>query len=385
MTSDDDQRRAPAAAARPRRITPLGGWRGYAVTVALVALATVVGRLARAHLALPDQVMLYLVVVMIAAARFGRGPSLVAATLSIVVFDFFFIPPYFTFTVSEERHVLTFAMMFAVGLVISGLTVRIRRQEHEAEEAKLRASTEEMRSSLLSAVSHDLRTPLATITGAATTLRDGGASVDASQRAELLDMICEEADRLERLVRNLLDMTRLASGALDVRREWVPLEEIVGSALERVEGKLAGRSVRTDLPVDLPLVSADPVLLEQVLVNLLENAAKHTPAATPLEIAARAVGAEIVLEVADRGPGLPPGDEARIFEKFFRGRQARVSGAGLGLAICRGVVDAHGGTLIAANRPGGGALFRVTLPRPGQAPATPPELDGGAAPEEPRP
>src|SRR5262249_47747472 len=156
----------------------------------------------------------YLLVVVIAAARFGRGPSFVAASLSVLAFDFFFIPPTFTLLVSEKRFFLTFAMMLVVGLLTSGLTLRIRRQEREArlgqermaalhrqaEEAAIRATAEEMRSSLLSAVSHDLRTPLAAITGAATTLRDEGASIDAGQRADLLETICEEADRLERLV-----------------------------------------------------------------------------------------------------------------------------------------------------------------------------------------
>jgi two-component system sensor histidine kinase KdpD len=492
-------------------------WRSYVVTTALVALATGAGALARMRLDLPDLVLLYLLVVVIAAARFGRGPSLAAATLSILAFDFFFIPPTFTFDVSEPRHVLTFVLMLIVGLLTSGLTLRIRRQEHEAralyglsrdltsavdaeqaalatthhaaeicgggaavftfdgdgaarpmassgaalpldgresealtwafrqrrpsgrgtdavagarltcvplmsgaeafgvlafsptrpalggverqrhfldafaglaalalerarlakkaEEAAIRATTEEMRSSLLSAVSHDLRTPLAAITGAATTLRDEGASVDEGQRAELLDTICEEADRLERLVRNLLDMTQLQSGALEVRREWIPLEEIVGSALTRLESKLGARPVRIDLPADLPAVSADALLLEQVLVNLLENAAKYTPPDCQLEISARAGDDAIVIDVADRGPGLPAGDEARIFEKFFRGKRGGVPGAGLGLAICRGVVDAHGGTLIAANRAGGGAVFRVTLPLIGKPPSTPPELE----------
>jgi K+-sensing histidine kinase KdpD len=370
-------------AASPPKHRP--SW-GYAVTVALVGLATAIGHVTRPHLALPDLVMLYLLVVMVAAARFGRGPSLVAAALSILAFDFFFIPPYFTFTVSEERHILTFAMMFVVGLVISGLTMRIRKQEHrqaelakEAEAAALRAATEGMRSSLLSAVSHDLRTPLATITGAATTLRDGGAGVAGAQREELLQMICEEADRLERLVTNLLDMTQLASGSLRVRREWTSLEEIVGSALARVEGRLAGRTVRTDLPEDLPLFSGDAVLLEQVLVNLLENAAKYTPPDSAVEIAARADQGGMTVDVADRGPGLPAGEEARIFEKFVRGKQARGPGAGLGLAICRGIVEAHGGTLTAENRAGGGALFRMNLPRVGEPPA-PPDREVGVAP-----
>src|SRR6185369_7509303 len=210
--------------------------------------------------------------------------------------------------------------------VTSGLTLRIRRLAAEAQAAAIRATKEEMRSSLLSAVSHDLRTPLGAITGAATTLRDQGAAVDAGQRAELLGAICEEADRLERLVRNLLDMTRLESGAITVKREWIPLEEIVGAALTRLEPQLGGRPVRTDLPADLPLISADPVLLEQLFVNLLENAAKHTPPGSPVEIAARPGVREVVIQVADRGPGITPGDETRIFEKFFRGHQAGAAG-----------------------------------------------------------
>lgn len=362
----------------------------YALTGGLVGLATAVGALSRRHIDLPDLVLLYLLVVVIAAARFGRGPSFLAATLSVLAFDFFFIPPTFTLLVSEKRFFLTFAMMLVVGLLTSGLTQRIRRQEHEArlkeqrmaalhkqaEEAAIRATTEEMRSSLLSAVSHDLRTPLAAITGAATALRDDAASIDGGQRLELLSTICEEADRLERLVRNLLDMTRLESGALAVKREWIPLEEVVGSALTRLEPVLAGRPVRTDLPADLPLLSADPILLEQVFVNLLENAAKHTSPGTEVDITARADAGGVVVEVADRGPGIAPGEESRVFEKFFRGKHVGTSGAGLGLAICRGVVNAHGGTMLAANRAGGaGAIFRVTLPRGSDPPPGPPDLE----------
>jgi len=332
----------------------------YAAALGLVTLATSVGWLARAHLDQPALVLIYLLAVVIAATRFGRGPSLLATAVSVLAFDFFFVPPLFAFQVLEKRSVLTFAIMVVVSLVTSGLSIRV--------------TTEERRSSLLSALSHDLRTPLAAITGAATTLRDESAAIDSGQRRELLDTICEEADRLERLVRNLLDMTRLESGALVVRRQWMPLEEIVGAALTRVESQLDGRPVRTDLPADLPLVSADGVLLEQVFVNLLENAAKYTPPNSPVEIVARApadAGA-IAIEVADRGPGIPPGDEARLFDKFFRGPQAGSAGAGLGLAICRGVIGAHGGTITAANRPGGGAVFRMTLPIVGAPPGTPP-------------
>jgi len=357
-------------------------WQGYAGTAALVGVATAVGAATRLRGDLPDEAIVYLLAVVIAAARYGRWPSLLAAVLSVLAFDFFFVPPVFALEVAEKRFVLTLGIMLLVGLVTSSLTIRVRRLAREAKHAALRASTEEMRSTLLSAVSHDLRTPLAAITGAATMLRDQDAAVGAGQRRELLDTICEEADRLERLVRNLLDMTRLESGALKVKREWIPLEEIVGSALNRLEPQLGGRAVETDLPPELPMISVDPVLFEQVFVNLLENTAKHTPAGVPLAISARVDGAVLGIEVADRGPGLPAGDEARVFDKFFRGRQAGAQGAGLGLAICRGIVDAHGGTIAATNRAGGGALFRVTLPLAGQPPAAPAELEAAAGARE---
>jgi two-component system sensor histidine kinase KdpD len=239
----------------------------------------------------------------------------------------------------------------------------------EAEASALRAKTEEMRSSLLSAVSHDLRTPLAAITGAASTLRDGSTRVTDEQRVELLTAISEEAERLERLVANLLEMTQVESGTLRVRREWVPMEELVGSALTRLENALAGRAVRVTLTPDLPLVLVDPVLFQQVLVNLLENAVKYTPAGSDIEIEGRERDGAITIEVRDHGPGIAPGDEGRVFEKFYRGAHAGAAGAGLGLAICRGIVEAHGGSIGVENRAGGGAVFRVTLPSTGPAPA----------------
>jgi two-component system sensor histidine kinase KdpD len=249
----------------------------------------------------------------------------------------------------------------------------------QAKAAAVRARTEELRSSLLSSVSHDLRTPLAAITGAASALRDEAAATDSHERRELLDTIAEEAGRLERLLANLLDMTRLESGGLEPKREWVPLEEIVGAALERLEGQLVGREIRTDMPAELPLAFGDPLLLEQLVVNLLENAARHTPAGAPIEIRAAAVEGALELEVADRGPGLAPGDETRIFEKFQRGSRAGAGGVGLGLAICRGIATAHGGSIRAENRPGGGALFRLTLPLLEAQPHAPEArpMDGG--------
>ena len=384
---------------RPRR----SAWPDYFLAAELVAVATAIAAIADSFLALSDIVMVYLVAIIVAAVRVGRGPSVLAAMLSVMAYDFFFVPPRYTFAVSDTHHVLTFAMMFAVGILLSELTVRVRTQAREArhreaitaalyalardlgaatdttavarslarraadafdgsvavlgaepngglielarsgdavldardlsvarwahahgraaglgsdtlpgaratcvpltadgrglgvvayvpriagrapdaeqrhlldalarqgalaiarvalasdaEAAELRARTEAMRSSLLSAVSHDLRTPLAAITGAASALSGGAPGLDAVRRDELAETICEESARLERLVGNLLDMTRLASGALDVKREWIPVEELVGGVLTRLEGSLVGRDVKTSVAAGLPRVT----------------------------------------------------------------------------------------------------------------------------------
>jgi len=255
--------------------------------------------------------------------------------------------------------------------VFAGQTaVAIERtlSQRSAEETRVRMQTEQMRSSLLSAMSHDLRTPLATITGAASTLRWQGDRVPLETRQELLESISDEAERLSRLVGNLLDMTKFESGGVELRRELYPLEEIVGTVLHRMENQLEGRAVLTELAENLPpdsepiMVFVDEVLFGQVLWNLLENAVKYTPPGSPLEIAASEHKGAVVIEVRDRGLGVPPGEEERIFEKFYRGKSEGARGAGLGLPICRAIVQAHRGTIQALARAGGGTIFRVSLP-----------------------
>ena len=212
-------------------------------------------------------------------------------------------------------------------------------------------------------MSHDLRTPLAVVTGATSALLDPSAPKDEATRRELLSTAHEESLRLSRLVRNLLDMTRLEAGALKVQKEMQPIEEVVGAALNRMEDRLRGRNVTTVIPEDLPLVPIDSALIEQVLINLIENATKYTPAASAIEIAAKASGADaITVEVSDRGPGVAPEDRERVFDKFFRVREREGGGVGLGLTICRGIVEAHGGRIWVEPRDGGGASFRFTLP-----------------------
>ncbi len=259
----------------------------------------------------------------------------------------------------ERQHLDAFAAQIAAALE------RTRLAELAAA-ARLRVEAEQLRNSLLSSVSHDLRTPLAVITGTASTLLNDAVAPDV--RRELLETIVQEADRLARLVRNLLDMTRLEAGAVQVKKEWQPLEEAVGAALERMETSLAGRAIETALPADLPLVPFDSVLLQQVLVNLLENAVKYTPSGSPITISASRHDGAVEVTVADRGPGLSAGEEDRIFEKFYRAQKGRGGGVGLGLTICRGIVTAHGGRIWATNRHGGGAAFHFSLPIEGEPP-----------------
>jgi two-component system, OmpR family, sensor histidine kinase KdpD len=227
-----------------------------------------------------------------------------------------------------------------------------------------------LRNALLSSLSHDMRTPLASIEQAANALLQKAEQGEPAARRHLASTILQESQQMGRLVANLLDMMRVESGTLQVHKEWQLLSDVVGVALLRTEEELRHHPVTTTLPPDLPLVPIDEILLEQVFVNLLENAVNHTPPGTPVEIGAEARADEVMVWVADRGPGLPAGEEERVFEKFHRASAAPGAGVGLGLAICRGIVNAHGGRIWAENRAGGGAVFRFTIPITGTPPET---------------
>jgi len=265
-----------------------------------------------------------------------------------------------------QRLLETFAAQAAVALERALVAEQAQHEQVEAE-------AERLRTALLSSLSHDMRTPLGAITGAASSLLEDGGGLPEAARRDLVRTILEESTRMNRLIGNLLDMIRLESGALQVQKEWQPLEEVVGVALIRLEERLKEHPVTVRLPPDLPLLLMDGLLVEQVFVNLLENAVKYTPPGAPVEIAAAAGEGAVVVDVADRGPGFPPGEEARVFDKFYRVAGATtVAGVGLGLTICRGIVTAHGGRIWAENRPGGGAAFHFTLPLAAEPPASVP-------------
>ena len=514
----------PAPPAQPQPVE----WGRYVWAVAAAAVATFVAwgmykwfRPAE-QADLSNLAMVYLLGVVLVAIRFGRGPAVVCSAISVAAFDFFFVPPRFTFAVSDFHYLWTFGVMLVVAVVISTLTNQVREQaessryrerrtaallalsrdlaslrgidaltkaavrhvadvfdsqvvlllpdsrgklmprelraddyvpderemavaqwsfDHdriagagtttlpaaraiylplpgsrgtagvlgvapaepgrlsdpeqlrllesfanqialaleravlaeEAQQAWMKVEAELMRSTLLSSVSHDLRTPLAAITGAASALMEAGHRLSPRQRDDLTHSIFDESERMERLVNNLLDMTRLESGGLHLKKEWQPIHEVIGSALGRFEKQLRGRDVKVDIAEDLPLLPLDAISIEQVLMNLLDNAVDYTPANSPLEIHARRDNDAVVVEVLDRGPGLPSGDPQQVFQKFFRappaGSDGSRRGIGLGLAIARGIVEAHGGKIWAENRAGGGAAFRFTLPLVGSPPS----------------
>jgi two-component system sensor histidine kinase KdpD len=257
----------------------------------------------------------------------------------------------------EQRHLLeTFAGQIA-------LAVERSQMAEDAEHARVAAETESLRNTLLASISHDLRTPLAVITGASSALNDPDLKLEPAARAQLVHSIDAKAHEMSELISNVLDLMRFETGEVRLRRDWQTIDDLVGTALSRLEGRLGGHTVDVALPAELPPVHVDAPLIMQVLVNLLENAVKHTPAGTQIRITAEAQGESVSVSVEDNGRGLPEGDPEKLFAKFQRGREeSNAGGAGLGLAICRAIVNAHGGKISAMGRFGGGARFVFTLP-----------------------
>lgn len=458
-------------------------------------------------------VMIYMAGVALTAARFGHGPALAAVAMSVASYSYYFVPPVFAFAMIESQYVITLAVMVALGLVISELTSRLRReldasqlQERrtaqlyrmtrefgqlsgaerlidaagraaaetfdgdaaiylldetgnlqlrygeggalardpqsleraeaatrgmgqqpplgvdgaalatfvamrgakrligvlgvqprqtgrfrdadelsmleacanlvalslerdrlieESHAAQTQVETEQLRNSLLTSISHDLRTPLATIAVTTQGLIDAGGESRIAEKQEVLETIVDETRQLGRQVDNLLDWGRLNSTATPLAREWQALDELVGVALFRLRREMAAHEVRIELPADLPLLWIDGDLVVQVLVNVLSNASRYTPAGSVIEISGRRAGERLEAIVADNGPGLAAGSEEAIFEKFVRGADKVADGRrglGLGLSICRSIITAHDGTISAKNRPDGGAEFVISLP-----------------------
>ncbi len=506
---------APARSARvPTDVRP------YAIATAVIALTTPLAMGLHSVVNVNSVALVYLTAILIDAVLFGLGPSLLACLLAVMAYNFFFLPPLYTFTIADPENVVALFFFAIVALIASNLAARVRGQAvtarlrarttedlyhfsrkltvavtlddllwatahqialmlkvrvvlllpegesvavragfppedmldeadlgaakwcwernhvagrgsdtlpgakwlflpmrtgrgpvgvvgiirdepgllltpdqqrlldslsdqaalaiervnlaRDLHVARLQVETDRLRAALLTSISHDLRTPLASILGSATSLRSHHAILDEETRESLLGTIIEEADRLNRFIGNLLDMTRLESGAVHPRTGLVVLSDVVGAALRRAGKILGGHRVEVELPADLPMLSLDMVLFEQVLFNLLDNAAKYAPAGSMIRLEAERVGETVVLRLIDEGPGIPAADVEPIFDKFYRakGPDRGRAGTGLGLAICRGFVEAMGGRIRAANRSDrSGAVFSIELPVPTDAPS----------------
>ena len=350
-------------------------WRHYFAALAVVALCVLIGW-GCFTLGLSDTniVMIFLAGVALIAARFGHGPAIAGAVLGVLAFDYFFVHPSFAFAPTDAEYFITLSVMLGIGLLISELMARLQlrlRASQEAQQAQIQVQSEQLRNSLLCAVSHDLRTPLATIAVNASRLLEGAPEPTWEEKQELLQSVVDESHRLARQVDNLLDMARLDSGQLAIRRDWEVLEELVGVALARLRRELHAHVVHVSIPSEFPLLYVSGELIEQLLVNLLENAVRYTPPGSRIEIDAVHGEGWAEFRIWDNGPGLPPGSETRLFEKFVRGHAVVADcqrGIGLGLAICQAIVRAHGGQISAGPSLAGGALFSIALPCPAAGP-----------------
>ena len=482
----------------------------YAASGALVLAATLLGELVKGRIEPTNLAMLYLLAVVIAAVRWGKGPAVATAILGVLAFDFFLVPPYLALTVADVQYVFTFVGLLAAGLVVGTLASRMREQaiqarRREAQTAALyrlaadladstgfdallqairknvkqivncgvaiylpagdalalashdpgfpasegekgiarwayengsmaggspdeatkrktrylpfktsagvigvlgvclrkgaegltqdeedllnalvsqaavaiqRASlaeqsrhmelmrqTEKLQSALMSSISHDLRTPLVSITGTLSTLQEDDPALDDATRKDLIENASEEADRLNRIVGNLLDLTRMEAGTLRVSKRPCDLRDVLGASLEQLRDRIGDRTVRVAIPKDFPEIPMDYSFMMKAFYNLLDNAVKYSPQDSPIDIGARVKPHEAEIEIRDRGTGIPVGDLARIFERFHRAEKTqRVAGTGLGLSISRGIIEAHGGRIAARNNADSGATFVVTLP-----------------------
>lgn len=493
-------------------------WKYYLSAPVMVFFCTLILLSVREYMEPADLVMIYLIGIVSIALRYGRGPSVTATLLATLCVSYFFLPPYYSFKMTEKQHLLTFGVLLITGVIIGTQSSKLRLQAvsarqrekntsslfamsreltanrgkitlaqvaaqhmaevldsdvflwlpddkgqlqtvvaeaeadarsvdpvreesvanwafthkqnaglgtdtlpsakalyvpligsngvvgvigampHDAhvdgfpndkvelleafatitasaleravgaelvEKTLIESESEKLRNILLSSVSHDLRTPLAAITGAASTLLLEGEKITEEYKTELLRSIHEEGARLARMVTNLLDVSSLESGSVKLNKELYFIEELIGSSLMRVESKLSRHKVVTNIEHGLPLLRMDGLLIEQVLINLLENVAEYTPPGTTVTLAAITVKPDIHVTVSDNGPGIPAGEEERIFDKFYGGEAMRgqdQKGGGLGLAICRGIIHAHGGKIWAKNNPEGGAMVTFTLP-----------------------
>jgi two-component system, OmpR family, sensor histidine kinase KdpD len=351
-------------------------WIGYATAAAAALGCTLAGLAMQARFDIVNIAMVYLLAVVGVALYASRGAAVFSAALSVITFDIVFVPPAGMLTVDDLQYLLTFAIMLVVALAISSLRLRARDEEARRITMAVEADRERTRSTLLASISHDLRTPLAVMAGASSSLAEQGEQMSAAERSALARSIYDQTTGMTGQVDKVLQMTRLELGGLALQRDWASIAEIAGAVLGRLQSRLEHHRVTVDIPDTLPLVRVDAPLIALVFSNLLDNAALHTPPDTTVHVHARQSGTEIEVCVDDFGPGLDEQTIGQLFDKFHQRRQEGAdAGIGLGLAICRAIIVLHGGRIQAEPLPGGGARFRFYLPV--EAAPLPPEEPAG--------
>jgi two-component system sensor histidine kinase KdpD len=337
---------------------------GAAASIAAVALVTGAVYALRPAAPVVSLGVLYIFAVLPIAAVFGIGFAVPVSVVSMLAFNWLFLPPRHTFRLRDSENWVALVVYLVTAVSVSALADRARRRAEEAEAAL--AEREELsrsdaaKTAVLRSVSHDLRSPLTAIGAASEMLAEPDGLLSPSDREELLASIRDQARRLDRLVANLLDLSRLEAGAASPLAELWPVDELVGRALEALGDD--GDRVVVSLPAECPAVRADAAQLERVLVNLVDNALRYSSAADPVAVRAASSDGEVVISVVDRGPGVDAAEQEAIFEPFWRGRGAAVHGSGLGLAIARGFAGLNGGRLWVESEPGRGTTFSLALP-----------------------
>ncbi len=301
-----------------------------------------------------------LVTVSIIAMLFDIFPVLLAAFLSALIWDFFFIPPRFTFLIESTEDMIMFLMYFLIASVNAVLTYKIRQIAKIAAEEEKKASAVVLYNTLLNSLSHELRTPISTIVGASDTILNNNISEE--NKTKLVSEISEASLRLNRQVENLLNMSRLESGFLEVKKDWCDVNELVHSTINQLDETLKLHKVTIDIPENLPLFKLDFGLMQQVLINLISNAVTYTPANTNINISVNHNNNKVVFTIQDNGPGFPKDEIQKVFEKFYRLKNTATGGTGLGLSIVKGFVEAHKGTVNLGNSKTGGACFIIQIP-----------------------
>lgn len=333
----------------------------YGISIFLVSAITFCCFLFRHLLDYQVVALLLLVTVSTLAIVFDIFPVLIAAVLSALALNFFFIKPVYTFHVNTSEDLLLISMYLLIVLVNTVLTFKIRRVEKKAREKDEKANAIKLYNTLFNSLSHELKTPISAIIGAVDTLKDNNARLSESSKTELLGEIDKAGTRLYHQVENLLNMGRLESGFLKLNKDWCDVNELIHSILHKLNCSSSEHQIEFAAREDLPLFRLDEVLIEQVIANLIHNAVLYTPAATTISVEILDQGENCVFLISDNGPGFPEQEIDHVFEKFYRLPHARSVGTGLGLSIAKGFTEAHDGTISLVNKPNGGALFTVTI------------------------